>query len=57
MKLSELPINEIRLEDMPFYFWRPNTGNTYIMCGPVKRGGNEPPGKAMLWPCVSGSLS
>ena len=42
MKLSELPINEIRLEDMPFYFRRPNTGSTYIMCGPVKRGGNEP---------------
>lgn len=42
MKLSELPIEEIKLADMPFYFRRSNTGNTYIVCGPVKRGGNEP---------------
>ncbi len=42
MKLSELPIKEICLENMPFYFRRPNTGNTHIICGPVKRGGNEP---------------
>ena len=42
MKLSELSVEEISLENMPFYFRRSNTGNTYIMCGPVKRGGNEP---------------
>lgn len=42
MKLSELQVKEINLADMPFYFRRSNTGNTYIMCGPVKHGGNEP---------------
>lgn len=42
MKLSELQVKEINLEDMPYYFRRSNTGNTYIMCGTVKRGGNEP---------------
>lgn len=42
MKLSELLVEEISLKDMPFYFQRKNTGNTYIKCGEVKRGGNEP---------------
>lgn len=42
MKLSALPIKEITLEEMLFYFRRANTGNTYIKCEEVKRGGNEP---------------
>lgn len=42
MKLNELQVKEINLTDMPFYFRRSNTGNTYIMCGSVKIGGNEP---------------
>lgn len=42
MRISELPIEEIDFEDMPNYFRRRNTGNTYIMCGPAKTGGNEP---------------
>lgn len=42
MKLSELPVEEISLAEMPFYFRRRNTGNTYIRCGRVKVGGNEP---------------
>lgn len=42
MKLNELSVKEISLENMPFYFRRKNTGNTYIICGTVKRGGNEP---------------
>lgn len=42
MILSELPVEEIKLSDMPFYFRRSNTGNTYIHCGEVRKGGNEP---------------
>ncbi len=42
MTFSELPIENIELADMPFYFRCKNTGNAYIRCGEVHRGGNEP---------------
>lgn len=42
MTLRALPVKEISLEEMPFYFRRRNTWNVYIKCGNVKRGGNEP---------------
>ncbi len=45
MILNELPIEEITLAELPSY-WRVGSrypqGNTYIRCGEVKRGGNEP---------------
>lgn len=45
MILSELPIEEITLAELPGY-WRIGSkypcGNTYIRCGKVKPGGNEP---------------
>lgn len=40
MTFRELPIENIELVDMPFYFRRKNTGNAYIRCGEVHRGGN-----------------
>lgn len=43
MKLSELPVEEIGIEDMPFYHKRgAENGNTYVRFGKVKRGSNEP---------------
>lgn len=43
MVLNELPIEEISLSGMPFYHRHGAThGNTYIRCGQVRRGGNEP---------------
>lgn len=43
MILHELPIEEINISDMPFYHrYGAKHGNTYIRCGQVKRGGNEP---------------
>lgn len=45
MKLNELPIEEITMEELPSY-WRIGSrfpkGNTYIRCGNVRKGGNEP---------------
>ena len=37
------PDVEVAAKEMPFYFRSEHpTGNTYIWCGEVKRGGNEP---------------
>lgn len=45
MILYELPTEEITFAELPGY-WRIGSrfprGNTYIKCGEVKRGGNEP---------------
>lgn len=45
MILYELPVEEITLAELPYY-WRVGSmfpeGNTYIRCGEVKPGGNEP---------------
>lgn len=41
--LKDLPVKEIRLEDVPLYLRRAaENGATLIECGAVKRGGNEP---------------
>jgi hypothetical protein len=45
MRLQELPVETITFMELPSY-WRIGSvapkGNTYIRCGEVKRGGNEP---------------
>lgn len=41
--LQTLPIEQIKLNEMPFYHRHgAANGSTYIRCGAVKRGGNEP---------------
>lgn len=43
MRLSELRVEEISIEEMPFYHKRgAENGKTYVRFGNVKRGGNEP---------------
>lgn len=44
MKYAELPIEKITLDKMPFYHQNgaKNGYCSYIRCGDVKRGGNEP---------------
>lgn len=43
MKFAELPVEKMPLEEMPFYHKiGAKNGCTYIKCGKVKRGGNEP---------------
>lgn len=45
MILNDLPIEKITLAELPSY-WRVGSrypqGNTYIRCGEVRHGGNEP---------------